>query len=167
MLPRVGRDNGINGDNHMRKYLLPVAGLALLAASNGAFAASATNSFNVKVTIAAACTVSAADVDFGTITGSIAANTTTTANATVSCNKNTPYALSFVTGAGPAAAVGAAIANMAGPGPAIPVNLTMSAASQTATGGSDLTTITGKIVAAVPNPVVGAYTVAQSIFVLY
>lgn len=151
----------------MRKYLLPVAGLAFLAASNGAFAASATNSFNVKIVIASACTVSATDVNFGTVTGSIAANTTTTANATVTCNKNTPYALSFVTGAGPAAAVGTATATMANGANTIPVSLTMSAASQTATGGNDTTTITGKIVAAVPSPAVGAYTVAQSIFVLY
>ena len=152
----------------MRKYLMPVAGLALLAAANGAFAANSTNSFNVKVTIASACTVSAADVNFGTITGSIAAGTNTTANATVTCNKNTPYALSFVTGAGPAAAVGAATANMAnGANPTIPVNLTMSAASQTASGGSDTTVITGTIVAAVPSPAVGVYTIPQSIFVLY
>ena len=151
----------------MRKYLLPVAGLAFLAASNGAFAANATNSFNVKVTIAAACIVSAADVNFGTITGSIAAGTSTTSNATVTCNKNTPYALSFVTGAGPGSAVGAATATMANGANTIPVNLTMSAASQTASGGSDTTTITGTIVTAVPSPVVGVYTVPQSIFVLY
>ena len=152
----------------MRKFLMPVAGLALLAASNGAFAASANSSFNVKVTIATACTVGAGDIDFGTITGSIVANTSVTSTATVSCNKNTSYGLSFVTGAGPANAVGSATANMAnGANPTIPVNLSMSAASQTATGGSDTTTITGKIVAAVSNPVVGSYTVAQSIFVLY
>ena len=152
----------------MRKFLMPVASLALLAASNGAFAASAVSSFNVKVIIATACTVGAGDIDFGTITGSIAANTSVTSTATVSCNKNTSYGLSFVTGVGPAVAVGTAVASMAnGANPTIPVNLSMSAASQTATGGSDTTTITGKIVAAVTNPVVGSYTVAQSIFVLY
>ena len=151
----------------MRKFLMPVAGLALLAASNGAFAASANSSFNVKVQVNAACTVSAGDIDFGTITGSIAANTSTTSKATVSCNNGTSYGLSFVTGANPAAAVGAATATMANGANTIPVSLSMSAASQTATGGNDTTTITGKIVAAVSNPVVGSYTVAQSIFVLY
>jgi spore coat protein U-like protein len=151
----------------MNFYKLSAALVAVAAMTHGAFAASATNSFNVKVTIAAACTVSAADVNFGTVTGSIAANTTTTANATVTCNKSTPYALSFVTGAGPANGVGAATATMANGANTIPVSLSMSAASQTATGGNDTTAITGKIVAAVNNPVVGTYTVVQSIYVLY
>ncbi|MDE2384026.1 MAG: spore coat protein U domain-containing protein [Alphaproteobacteria bacterium] len=152
----------------MNKYLLPVAGIAFLAAANGAFAASATSNFNVKVTVNTACTVSATDLNFGSITGSIAAGTTGSSTATVSCNKGTSYALSFVTGAGPANAIGTATANMAnGANPVIPASLTISNAAQTATGGNDNTTINGTIVSAVTNPAVGTYTVAQAIYVLY
>jgi hypothetical protein len=153
---------------NMRKYLLPVAGLALVAAANGAFAANSTSNFNVSVTVTSACTVSATPLNFGSFAGSIPANTTNTSTATVSCNVGVPYALSFVTGAGPANAVGTATANMAnGANPTIPANLTVAATSQTATGGNDNTTITGKIVAAVNSPAVGTYTVAQAIYVLY
>jgi spore coat protein U-like protein len=152
----------------MRKYLLPLAGIAMIAATNGAFAASATSNFNVKVTVATACTVSATDLNFGNFTGSIPAGTTGSTTATVSCNKGTSYALSLATGAGPAAAVGTATANMAnGANPTIPASLTVSTTAQTATGGNDNTTINGTISAAVTNPAVGTYTVAQAIYVLY
>ncbi len=152
----------------MRKYLIPLTGVAILAAANGAFAASATSNFNVKVTVNTACTVSATDLNFGSFTGSIPAGTTGSSSATVSCNKGTSYALSFVTGAAPAAAVGAAVVSMAnGANPTIPASLTVSATTQTATGGSDNTTINGTIVAAVPNPAIGTYTIAQAIYVLY
>ena len=146
----------------MRKYLLPVAGLALMAASNGAFAASANSSFNVLLKVAAACTVTAADLNFGTFTGSIPAATTGSSNATVTCNKNTPYSLSFA-----ATSTGTATATMANGTSTIPANLTISTTSQTATGGADTTTINGTIVSAVASPVVGTYTVAQAIYVLY
>ncbi len=152
----------------MRKYLLPLSGIAILAAANGAFAASATSNFNVKVTVNTACTVSATDLNFGSFTGSIPAGTTGSSTATVSCNKGTSYALSFATGAGPAAATGTATANMAnGANPTIPANLTVSTTAQSATGGNDTTTINGTIVAAVTNPAVGTYTIAQAIYVLY
>lgn len=152
----------------MRKYLLPLSGLAMLAAANGAFAASQTSNFNVKVTVNTACTVAATDLNFGTFTGSIPAGTTGSSTATVSCNKNTAYALSFVTGAGPLAAVGTTVVSMAnGVNPPIPASLTVSATAQTATGGNDTTTINGTISAAVPNPAVGTYSIAQAIYVLY
>ncbi len=141
---------------------------ATAAMTSSAMAASATSNFNVKVTVNTACTVSATDLNFGAFTGSIPANTTGTSTATVSCNKGTSYALSFATGAGPAAATGAATANMAnGANPTIPASLTVSTTAQTATGGNDTTTINGKIVAAVTNPAVGTYTIAQAIYVLY
>lgn len=150
-----------NRGNHMRKFLLPVAGLVLLATSNVAFAASSNSSFNVKVAVVAACTVSAADMDFGSFTGNITATTKTT-NATVSCNKNTSYALSLSS----TAATGTATATMLNGAASIPASLTVSTTSQTATGGSDTTTISGSI-AAVTNPAIGSYTVAQSIYVFY
>ena len=152
----------------MRKILIPVAGLAMLASANSAFAANATNNFNVKVTVNVACTVSAVDLNFGAFTGSIPALTTGTTNATVSCNKGTAYALSFQTGLNPAAAIGVATANMAnGVNPVIPASLTVSNASQVATGGNDVTAINGTITAGAVNPAVGIYTVPQAIFVLY
>ena len=153
------------------KMLIRTIILSAVAAaplSNVAMAANVTQNFNVKVTVNTACTVSATDLNFGTFTGSIPANTTGTSTATVSCNKGTSYALSFVTGAGPASAIGTATANMAnGANPTIPASLTVVATAQTATGGNDATTINGKIVAAVTNPAVGTYTVAQAICVLY
>ena len=167
MLPHIGRDGGINGDNEVRFYTLPSALFALLVTIQAASAASNSASTNVKATIAAGCIVSAADVDFGTITGSIAANTRKRANATVSCSKNTSYALSFFAGAGPASAIGTANVTMANGANTIPVLLKMRSASQIATGGNDLTRITGRIVAAVINPAVGTYTVVQAIYVLY
>jgi spore coat protein U-like protein len=152
----------------MRNYLLPAVGIAMLASANGAFAASATSNFNVKVTVNTACTVAATDLNFGSFSGSIPAGTTGTSTASVSCNKGTSYALSFVTGAGPGAAVGTATANMVnGANPAIPASLSVATTAQTATGAVDNTTINGTIVAGVTNPAVGTYTVAQAIYVLY
>lgn len=151
----------------MRKILIAAAGLAMIAPANNAFAASATNNFTVRVTVNAACTVAATDLNFGSFSGSIPAGTTGTSTATVSCNKGTTYALSFLTGAGPGSASGTATANMANGGNTIPANLTVSTTSQTATGGNDATTINGTIVAAVTNPVVGNYTATQAIYVLY
>ncbi|MDE2384025.1 MAG: spore coat protein U domain-containing protein [Alphaproteobacteria bacterium] len=153
------------------KHQIKIAACLAIAAlpfTGKAEAASATSNFNVKVTVNTACTVSATDLNFGTFTGSIPANSAGTSTATVSCNKGTSYALSFVTGAGPANAVGTATANMAnGANPVIPAALTVSATAQTATGGNDATTINGKITAAVTNPAVGTYTVSQAIYVLY
>jgi hypothetical protein len=63
--------------------------------------------------------------------------------------------------------VSAATVTMANGTHTIPVKLTMNSASKIATGGNNLTTITGKIVVAVINPAVGTYTVAQAIYVLY
>jgi hypothetical protein len=135
----------------------------MIAATNGAFAASATSNFNVKVTVATACTVSATDLDFGSFTGSIPANTVGTSTATVSCNKGTSYALSFA-----ATSTGTVTANMAnGANPTIPAALTVATTAATATGGNDTATISGKIASAVTNPAVGTYTVAQAIYVIY
>ena len=154
----------------MRKFLLPVAGLALLAAANSAVAASNTANFNVKVQVNAACAVSAADLNFGTFTGSIPAGTTGTTSALVTCNKGVSYALSLAAGlgVGGTTATGAATATMLN-GAATPIvaALTVSTGSQTATGGSDLTPINGTITLGATSPATGTYTVAQAIYVLY
>lgn len=147
----------------MRKYLIAAAGIGMIASANGAFAANATSNFNVSVTVNAACTVSASAMNFGTITGSIPANTTATSTATVSCNNGTSYALSF-NGTNP---VGTATATMVNGANSIAANLTVPTTSQTASGGNDTTTINGTIPNAVPNPAPGTYSVAQAIYVLY
>ncbi len=148
----------------MRKYLLPVAGLALLAASNGAFAANtATSNFTVSVTVNAYCSVTATAMNFGTFTGSIPANTLATSTASVTCANGVPYALSLA----PAAGTGALTATMANGASNIPADLTVSTAGQTGNGVVQATTINGKITAAVVSPTVGTYTVSQAIYVLY
>ena len=148
----------------MRKYLLPVAGLALLAASNGAFAANtATSNFTVSVTVNAYCTVAATAMNFGTFTGSIPANTPATSTASVNCANGVPYALSLAAAAG----TGSATATMANGASNIPANLTVSTAGQTGNGAIQTTTINGNIAAAVVSPTVGTYTVSQAIYVLY
>src|ERR1700730_161470 len=60
-------------------------------AQNGAEAATATGSFNVKVTIAATCVVtSATDMNFGT-QGVLATDIDQTSTITVTCTSTTPY----------------------------------------------------------------------------
>ena len=145
----------------MRKYLLPVAGLAFLAAANGAFAAQGTANFNVKVQVTAACTVSAADLNFGTFAGSIPLTTVTT-DAVVTCNVGTPYSLSLTSTAG----VGTATAAMTNGTSTINAALTVPTTSKTATGGGDITAISGTV-GPVASPQVGNYTIPQAIYVNY
>jgi len=148
----------------MRKYLLPVAGLALVAAANGAFATSSTSNFNVSVTVTSACTVGATDMTFGPFAGSIPANSLANSTATVVCNAGTAYALSFAAGS----VQGSATANMSNGTTTIPANLTLAnSSSQTANGSNQTTTINGTIAAAVINPTAGTYTIPQAIYVNY
>jgi spore coat protein U-like protein len=158
-------------DRETVKVLLRAATLFALVAAplpNTALAATATNTINVKVTVGTACTVSATDLNFGSFAVSIPANTTATSTATVSCTKGTSYALSFVFKNSLSAAKNTATVNMVnGANPTIPADLTVSTTIRTATGGNDVTTINGRIVAAVTNPALGTYTAPQAIYVLY
>ncbi len=74
------------------RYLRAALSIALCClAQSGAGAATATGSFNVKVTIAATCAVtSATDMDFG-VQGVLAANIDQTSAITVTCTNSTPY----------------------------------------------------------------------------
>jgi len=148
---------------NMRKYLLPVAGLALVAAANGAFAASSTSNFNVSVTVTSACTVGATDMTFGPFAGSIPANSLATSTVTVGCTSGTSYALSFASGS----VLGGATALMSNGTTTIPADLTVSTTPVTGTGGNQTVTINGKIAAAVSFPTPGTYTVPQAIYVNY
>ena len=149
----------------MRKYLLPVAGLALLAASSGAFAAgnTASQAFTVSVTVNTFCAVTATAMNFGTFTGAIPANTAATSTASVTCANGAAYALSLA----PAAGTASATATMSNGAATIPASLTVSTAGQTGNGAVQNTPINGLIVAGVASPNVGAYSVSQSIYVLY
>ena len=160
------------GENAGAKLALAIGMVIAAMPAQQAVAASATSNFNVKVTITVACTVTAADLSFGSFAGSIPANTVASTAAVVSCNKGTPYAVSFATGAAPANATVTATANMLNGGnPAIPANLSFGATPNggVATGGNDSTPISGKINggAVVTNPAAGTYTVPQAIYVLY
>jgi len=77
---------------------LLVSLLALLAAGS-AQAATATASFQVRITIQAACTVTgASDLDFGTV-GVLGANIDVTTGLTVQCTATTPYSIGIGAGA--------------------------------------------------------------------
>jgi spore coat protein U-like protein len=84
----------------MRKYLLPVAVLATLVGASNANAASANANFNAKVKLNATCTISASDLNFGTLPGLIAGTETASSNVAVTCSKNTAYTLALSAGTG-------------------------------------------------------------------
>lgn len=147
----------------MRKYLIAAAGIGMIASANGAFAASATSNLNVSVTVSGACVVSADPMNFGSFTGSIPANTTANTDAKVICNSGTSYSVSFAS----ASAVGTATASMTSGGNTIPASLAVDTTSKLATGGTDLTNITGTIVAGVTAPAVGVYNATVPIYVNY
>jgi spore coat protein U-like protein len=82
----------------MRKYLLPVAVAAVLVGATNANAATATANFTAHVKLNATCTVSATTLEFGTLPGLIVGGETATSNVSVTCSKNTAYALSLSAG---------------------------------------------------------------------
>jgi spore coat protein U-like protein len=84
----------------MRKYLLPVAVAAVLVGASGAIAATANSNFNAHVKLNATCIVSATTLEFGTLPGLIVGGETATSNVSVTCSKNTAYALSLSAGSG-------------------------------------------------------------------
>jgi spore coat protein U-like protein len=77
----------------MPKTLLPISALACCLVSCSASAATATGSFNVRVTIATTCQVdSATDLDFGSA-GVLNANIDQVSTITVSCTNTTHYTI--------------------------------------------------------------------------
>lgn len=78
----------------MRKYLLPLAAGAVVAASTSAFALQANDNFQARITIQTSCVVTADDLDFGNV-GVIAGGEAATANVDVNCSAGTAYTLSF------------------------------------------------------------------------
>ncbi len=76
----------------MRKFVLAAAALA--AVSSSVFAASTTANFNVKVKIAKTCTITATDVDFGTV-GAFDGTETATGTLSINCTNKVPYTLAL------------------------------------------------------------------------
>ena len=78
----------------MRKYLLPLAAGAVVAASTSAFALQANDNFQARITIQTSCLVTADDLDFGNV-GVIVGGETASSNVAVNCSAGTVYTLSF------------------------------------------------------------------------
>lgn len=90
----------------MRYLLSNTLAMALLAACGLAHAAD-TTTFNVKLVVTKACTITAAaatDVDFGTQASTVTANVDNAGTLTVRCTPLTPYAIALDAGSNPATA---------------------------------------------------------------
>jgi spore coat protein U-like protein len=82
----------------MRKYFLPVTVAAVLFGASNANAATATGNFTAHVKLNATCTVSATNLEFGTLPGLITGAETTTSTVSVKCTKGSIYTLALDTG---------------------------------------------------------------------
>lgn len=76
--------------------LLPLLALAPLSA----FAGTASDNFQVTLTITGACTITANDLDFGTNNGAIAANIDAQSTLVANCTNGTPYSIGLNNGVG-------------------------------------------------------------------
>ncbi|MGH6859584.1 MAG: Csu type fimbrial protein [Phyllobacterium sp.] len=98
---------------------------AVLATGSPAFAVTATTDFNVQINITPECTISATDLDFGSV-GLIAANVDATSTITVECTTGTAYTLSLDLGDGAGATIAAR--KLTGAGGTLDYNLYQDAA---------------------------------------
>jgi spore coat protein U-like protein len=85
-----------------KRFLSLLCGASVLASSPGidgdvAHGATATTTFTVSVTIAAACSISATNLAFGT-QGVLAANVDQSSTITVNCTDTTPYSVGLDNG---------------------------------------------------------------------
>lgn len=76
--------------------LLPLVALLPLSA----FAGTASDNFQVTLTITGACTLTANDLDFGTNNGAIAANIDAQSTLVANCTNGTPYSIGLNNGTG-------------------------------------------------------------------
>ena len=146
----------------MRKYLLPLVAVVGLTSATSAFAATASGTFNVQVTIVKACSVSATAVNFGnlsTILGTEAATST----VSVVCNAGTPYSLSFASGS----ALLSLASNLANGANTIPVNYAFANAAAAAGTGTATNTMNVTLPTATPFPATGLYQQTQTVYVNY
>lgn len=153
------------GERSARIMAAGLVAIGMLA--QGAHAASSTGSFRVRLIARAKCTVSVTAMNFGTITR-VTGSETATSTATVSCNRNTFYALSLGLPAVRtiANAIGSAALTLRNGTNTIAATLTVRNARQQATGGNDITQIGGRLTAqAAPAP--GVYQATQAFYVIY
>ena len=78
----------------MRNIVLPLAFGALAVGAVSANAGQVSDSFETRITVQAACTVAAGDIDFGSV-GVISGTETASSTLSVTCTNTTPYTLSF------------------------------------------------------------------------
>lgn len=76
---------------------LIATGLLAMAATP-AMAGTATDTFEVKLKVTAACSVTAHDLDFGTHASAATANVDVNSDIVVKCTKNTPYTVALSAG---------------------------------------------------------------------
>ena len=145
----------------MHKFTLGFSILAACCVATTAYAATSSGTFNVQVTIAKTCIVSATPVNFGslsTVLGSETANST----VTVTCNAGTPYNLSFTTVAGGLSKT----TNLTNGANIIPANFSLGTAAAASGTGSGTATISVGLTAT-PYPVTGLYQATQTINIVY
>ena len=66
---------------------------ALFGSAHAVHAATATTTFNVKLTVGASCTVAATDIDFGTVNAAVTADLSKSGTLSVRCQASTSYTL--------------------------------------------------------------------------
>jgi len=152
------------GTKLVRQVAVLVAVLPYIFSNTDAQAASATNSFNVKLAVNSACTLAVTNMNFGIVT--TVTNQTATSNVTVNCTKSTFVQLSFTT----TPAIGqptktAVMTNLAGN----TIAYTMALAGWVGTiGGATygVTTINGTLTAT-PGAPSGVYQDNETLYVIY
>ena len=145
---------------------LVVAAASLAMMAQNSFAASANTSFNVKVQIAASCTVSATAMDFGTIS-TVVGTETATSTVNVTCNKGTAYGLSFTNVATIAAATTTAAINLNNGANVIPATVKVTSGGAGIGTGLALPGLLTGTLTATPNPATGTYSNTQTLYVIY
>ena len=145
----------------MRKYLLPLAAGALVAAAASANAAQTSANFQARITIQTACVVTASNLDFGNV-GVINGGETASANVDVNCSNGTPYTLSFAA----ASSVTSFSSAMVNGTEDVAYSATLSGAGGTGSGAAQTYTIDG-ILPGQTTPTPAIYTDNQTVYVNY
>lgn len=86
------------------KNISVLAAAALVLGSGSAFSQTATDTMGVSMTVTAECTISAGDINFGSV-GILDSNLDASTNITVQCTEGSPYEVGLSVGAGASATV--------------------------------------------------------------
>lgn len=140
----------------MRKYLLPLAAGALVAAAAYANAATTSATFNVSVTVAKSCSVTATDIDFGTVTN--LSSQTATGTVTANCSTGSPYTIGLT----------ASTVDLVGATSTIIAGLVLAGAgSFTGTGADEVLTVTATLPTSLITPDNDTYTGSATVDVVF